>query len=105
VTDPFYNSTAWKKTRTAAKKRDGYQCTQCGASGVPLDVDHIVSWRQRPDLALELSNLRTVCRRCHNRKRSRFSSNGDACRICNRRHKSCRFHSSTLCSCPHSRRW
>jgi 5-methylcytosine-specific restriction protein A len=66
--DPFYNLNAWKRARTKAKQRDGYQCTVCGAVDVPLDVDHILGWRQRPDLAFELDNLRTLCRRCHNRR-------------------------------------
>ena len=66
--DAFYNLNAWKLARAAAKRRDGYRCTVCGRIGVLLDVDHILGWRQRPDLAFELDNLRTVCRRCHNRR-------------------------------------
>jgi 5-methylcytosine-specific restriction endonuclease McrA len=71
MTDPFYNLARWKRVRVEAKRRDGYQCTVCGATGVRLDVDHIIPWKQRADLAFELVNLRTICRRCHNRKRSR----------------------------------
>jgi 5-methylcytosine-specific restriction enzyme A len=67
-TDPFYSSTAWKKARAAAKRRDGYRCTRCEAAGVRLDVDHLIHWKRRPDLAFELNNLRTLCRRCHNRR-------------------------------------
>ncbi len=68
ATDPFYNSTAWKRIRDVAKRRDGYRCTVCGRTGVRLDVDHIEPWTRRPDLALDLANLATICRRCHNRK-------------------------------------
>lgn len=66
TTDPFYNSSAWKKARAAARARDGC-CVVCGAT-IGLDVDHVLDWRQRPDLALELDNLRTLCRLHHNRK-------------------------------------
>jgi 5-methylcytosine-specific restriction enzyme A len=66
--DPFYNLNRWKLARAAAKQRDGYSCTHCGRTGVPLDVDHIIGWRRRPDLAFELDNLRTLCRRCHNQR-------------------------------------
>jgi 5-methylcytosine-specific restriction endonuclease McrA len=101
VTDPFYSSTAWKKVRAKARARDG-GCVVCGAT-VGLDVDHIVPWQQRPDLALDLTNLRTLCRLHHNRKTKR--SNANVCQTCKRQHKSCRFHSPTTCTCPHSRLW
>lgn len=66
--DAFYDLAAWRLARTKAKARDGHACTVCGRAGVLLDVDHILGWRQRPDLAFELDNLRTLCRRCHNRR-------------------------------------
>jgi 5-methylcytosine-specific restriction enzyme A len=66
--DAFYNLNRWKLIREQAKQRDDYHCTHCGHTGVPLDVDHIIGWRQRPDLAFKLDNLRTLCRRCHNQR-------------------------------------
>jgi 5-methylcytosine-specific restriction protein A len=69
--DAFYNLSQWKRLRDQIKRRDGYQCVQCGATGVPLDCDHIVAKDKRPDLAFVPENLRTVCRRCHNRKPTR----------------------------------
>jgi 5-methylcytosine-specific restriction endonuclease McrA len=57
----------WKALRVIAKRRDGWKCVQCGASG-DLEVDHIEPVRTRPDLAYELSNLQTLCVRCHSRK-------------------------------------
>jgi len=71
TTDPFYNLHAWKTLREAVKRRDGYRCTVCGTAAIPLDVDHIQPFARRPDLALDPSNLRTICRTCHNRKRTR----------------------------------
>ncbi|MFD2234812.1 HNH endonuclease [Phaeospirillum tilakii] len=67
--DPFYRSRAWVALRAQALKRDGYRCVVCGsdvrAKGQSR-VDHILPRRQRPDLALALSNLRTLCSICDN---------------------------------------
>jgi 5-methylcytosine-specific restriction enzyme A len=60
-------SKRWKVVRLEAKRRDGWACVECGAKG-RLEVDHIKSVRDRPDLAYELTNLQTLCVRCHSRK-------------------------------------
>ena len=69
--DPFYQSDAWKQLRLQALRRDHWACTLC-STGVAARgqsrVDHIQSRRARPDLALELSNLRTLCPTCDNRR-------------------------------------
>jgi 5-methylcytosine-specific restriction enzyme A len=70
VTHPFYNSTAWQKTRAAVRARDG-GCVVCGTTISPLDVDHVIPWTERPDLAFDPANLRTLCRLHHNRKTAR----------------------------------
>jgi 5-methylcytosine-specific restriction endonuclease McrA len=57
----------WKALRQQAKRRDGFKCVQCGASG-DLEVDHIKPVRTHPELAYELGNLQTLCVRCHSRK-------------------------------------
>lgn len=62
--DRFYNSPGWKAARKAALRRDGYRCTVCGvpiAGRGQARVDHIQSLRTRPDLALSLANLRSLC--------------------------------------------
>jgi 5-methylcytosine-specific restriction protein A len=66
-----YCDPRWAAARTAALTRDGYACTVCRrtrAHGTILDVDHVIEWAKRPDLAFDLSNLRTLCRRHHNQK-------------------------------------
>lgn len=66
-----YCDPRWQAARTAALARDGHACTQCHRTrgrGVILDVDHIIEWTRRPDLAFDLANLRTLCRLHHNRK-------------------------------------
>lgn len=63
---PFYCSAAWRKLRLQVLARDGYRCTVCH---VPLAshqarVDHIVRRTDAPHLALEPSNLRSLCNQC-----------------------------------------
>ncbi|WP_321340951.1 HNH endonuclease [Breoghania sp.] len=62
-----YRSPRWKAVRHLAKRRDGFMCVTCGASG-DLEVDHIKPVRTAPELAFELSNLQTLCVACHSRK-------------------------------------
>lgn len=57
----------WKALRMQALDRDGWQCVQCGERR-RLEIDHIEPVRDRPDLAYTLSNLQTLCGRCHARK-------------------------------------
>lgn len=54
----------WEEQRREAWERDGHQCTHCGVT-VALDechTDHIKSGKLGSN---KLSNLRTLCRRCH----------------------------------------
>ena len=63
-------SKRWPPLRFQALRRDGFQCVQC-ESRTALQVDHIKPVRDAPELAWELSNLQTLCRRCHARKTRR----------------------------------
>ena len=62
-----YRTRAWATLRLRAKRRDGWACVQCGARG-RLEVDHVKPIRDRPDLALELANVQTLCPRHHAQK-------------------------------------
>jgi len=67
VFDPasFYPSRAWKQLRLLALQRDHWRCTVCGihvGGKARASVDHILPARTRPDLAMSLANLRTLCR-------------------------------------------
>lgn len=60
----------WKIQAEKARERDGYCCTRCGLrqsdmSGKRkrLDVHHVIPWSVLP--SNELSNLTTLCRKCH----------------------------------------
>lgn len=60
----FYDLPSWKALRRLALIRDGYRCTICGCDvrgKGKARVDHILSIEDRPDLALVLSNVRTLC--------------------------------------------
>lgn len=54
----------WPPVRLAAKRRDGWRCVRCGGR-IRLEVAHIISAASRPDLAYELSNVRTLDWQCH----------------------------------------
>lgn len=75
--NPFYHSDEWKKVRAAALERDAGMCCDCmdkfraGYGRKPRRatmVHHLQSIEERPDLALDLANLRSLCDACHNKK-------------------------------------
>lgn len=75
----FYLSTAWKHKRLEILERDNYECVMCREEGkvttskdAILEIDHIKELDDYPELALENSNLRTLCRKCHNKRHNRF---------------------------------
>lgn len=46
-------------------RRDNYTCQICEQYGGYLNVDHIKSWAEYPELRHEISNCRTLCQACH----------------------------------------
>lgn len=75
--NPFYHKAAWKRARAEALRRDCGMCCDCmerfrAGYGVKprraVVVHHIQPIEERPDLALTLSNLRSLCEVCHNRR-------------------------------------
>lgn len=67
----FYQSKAWKSTRNYVINRDHYMCCICGE---PVNnrkiIDHIVPRKIDKSKELEISNLWTLCYRCHTIKTS-----------------------------------
>lgn len=66
--DKFYNASTWRRLRLEIIKRDNYECQWCKQKGIvtskedaTLIVDHIKELETNPELALEPSNLRTLC--------------------------------------------
>lgn len=77
--DPFYSSREWKDMRYRALARDGYCCTNCGVSvrgKGQSRVDHIKPKKTHPELALVLTNLRTLCAACDNARHAEKGSGG-----------------------------
>ncbi|MBJ6745215.1 HNH endonuclease [Streptococcus sp. 121] len=77
--NPFYSSPEWKKLRLEALARDNYECVWCREEGklsnkvnAVLEVDHILELDDYPEHALDLDNLRTLCKACHNKRHGRF---------------------------------
>jgi 5-methylcytosine-specific restriction protein A len=78
--DGFYSQPAWYRIRTKALMRDGYTCRMCKANirGKGLaHVDHIIGRRKRPDLALSIDNLQSLCMPCHNSTKQVIEKNAD----------------------------
>ena len=63
--DSFYRSPEWRKVRLEVLADSPYCCV-CGA--VANTVDHIKPLRERPDLALDRGNLRSMCKPCHEKR-------------------------------------
>ncbi len=67
--DAFYTSPEWRAVREQARTRDGHRCSVArllgGDCSARLDVHHLQAVDERPDLALDLDNLLTVCARHH----------------------------------------
>lgn len=72
----FYNSSEWRSLRRQALERDHYECVWCREKGRVtrnnLEVDHIKELEFYPEYALDLDNLRTLCKECHNKRHGRF---------------------------------
>lgn len=68
----FYDSAPWLKLRRLKLTADPL-CERCRSQGrtvVASQVHHRHELRARPDLALDLDNLESLCLPCHNAARS-----------------------------------
>lgn len=66
VGNAVYRSPRWKAVRLEAKRRDKWQCQECGARQ-RLEVHHLEPIRKAPKRAYDLTNLLTLCGSCHAR--------------------------------------
>lgn len=53
---------AWK---VSVKTRDNFTCCICGAKNKVMHTDHIKPYELFPNLRLDISNGRTLCKSCH----------------------------------------
>ncbi len=69
--DAFYTSPEWRELRIYVLRRDRWRCVLCGRAvhhkGMAR-VDHIRPRREAPELAMEATNLRTLCPTCDNQR-------------------------------------
>lgn len=54
----------WQELRRIVWERDGGRCTHCGEQ-VALDECHIDHIKSGKNATNKISNLRTLCRKCH----------------------------------------
>ena len=75
----FYNSSEWRVLRKLVLERDHNECVWCKDEGKVtrenLEVDHIKELEFYPEFALDINNLRTLCKSCHNKRHDRFDKN------------------------------
>lgn len=66
----FYDSPEWRQLRAAHLELypECQDCSTAGRTTPAAQVDHVVRLRERPDLALEPSNLKSLCKSCHSSK-------------------------------------
>ena len=69
----------WRKVRAVVLAGEPLcrACMERGMVTAATEVDHILTIKDRPDLRLDLSNLRPMCRECHH---ARTSSDGGKAR-------------------------
>jgi HNH endonuclease len=66
--DPFFQTREWLELRYQTLEASNGMCGCCGnkhSASNPLQVDHIKPRSKFPELALTLSNLQVLCRRCN----------------------------------------
>lgn len=67
-----YRGLGWSKARVACRDRDNCTCQDCQVTeaeyGRTLDVHHIIDFKDGG--SNDLSNLVTLCRSCHNKRRA-----------------------------------
>jgi 5-methylcytosine-specific restriction endonuclease McrA len=84
---PFYHSGTWKEMRKQRLEIDGGFCVECmaeverGERKKPRRatmVHHVLPITERPDLALDITNLRSLCDMHHNREHPEKGGHGQA---------------------------
>ena len=68
----FYHSKAWRAVRKQVLIRDKNLCRHCLESGkitLATTIHHVMELDRRPDLALDINNLISLCRICHEETR------------------------------------
>jgi len=64
------NTKAYRRARIKVLNRDGHACMYCGSSE-DLTIDHVLSIKNHPELAMDMDNMVIACKICNSRKGSR----------------------------------
>lgn len=73
----FLTTNVWRELRYEALERHGARCQCCGAvagDAVRIEVDHIKSRSEYPELATDPTNLQVLCGACNMGKGNRHST-------------------------------
>lgn len=97
-TNPFYYSKPWRAVRVRVLERDHGMCMLCMErfmrGGVKprtaTVVHHILHLEDRPDLALDMDNLQSLCEICHNQQHPEKGMNGGSAEPPNPMHSNVR---------------
>lgn len=67
----FYQSRQWRQVRAKRLALDNFECQLCKVDGKyhkAETVHHIEHVKDRPTRALDITNLVSLCKRCHNKE-------------------------------------
>jgi 5-methylcytosine-specific restriction endonuclease McrA len=73
MSDSFYQSRPWRRFRAQVLTEQPV-CAEPSCRAPALDVAHVIPRRERPDLALERTNVRGLCHRHHASETARRES-------------------------------
>lgn len=68
ATKAIYKTSKWQRVRMIALIRDNFLCVECKKNGIDTpatEVHHVVEISVSPELAYNLDNLASICRKCH----------------------------------------
>ncbi len=74
-TTSFYQSKEWKALRSIKLARVGYMCEDCKAQSkisIADEVHHMEEVSNNWDRRLDFTNLKALCKKCHNKRHGRF---------------------------------
>ena len=73
----LYASGKWKALLRTIYARDGYRCRRCGSENRGkrgLHAHHVKSWAGNDSLRFDITNIITLCRKCHSWVHSRANT-------------------------------
>ena len=69
------NSSGMIGWKNAVFSRDNFTCQVCGQYGGELNVHHIKSFRDYPELRQDINNGMTLCKNCHKKCHKKLNEN------------------------------